>query len=76
MKLEKTDSINSAIKKLCGNSTTAGSIIVLLQREYPSKVMDYMHAMDRHGLYGVTIANVFVEECGSDIYKFIQKISE
>ena len=76
MRIKIGDDINSAIKKVCEDSTRAGSIVVLIQREYPDMALSYLKAMDSKGLYGSKIADWFFKDCGSNIDIFLKRLTD
>lgn len=74
MKLKSNDNINSAIKKICAGSTRAGSLVMLLQREYPETAMDYLRKIDSKGLYGQELADFYFKDCNANVDNFLKKI--
>ena len=74
MRLTEKESVNSAIKKICGKSTMAGTVIVTLQREYPERVLSLLRDMDRNGIYEGAIPELYMK-CGSDIVRFVEEIN-
>ena len=75
MRINSGDNINTAIKKICAESTRAGSVVVLIQREFPDTTMDYLKAIDEKGLYGAELADCFFRDCSADLATFLSKIS-
>jgi hypothetical protein len=76
MRIKNGDNIHTAIKKICENSTRAGSVIILLQREYPETALDFFKIIDSKGLYGQTLANFYFKDCDADMDLFLKKITD
>jgi hypothetical protein len=75
MKIKTNDTMHTAIRKICGGSTRAGSIVMLLQREYPESAMAYLKIIDSKGLYGQELADFYFNDCRANVDKFLEKIS-
>ena len=75
MKIKPGDDIHSAIKKICEDSTRAGSLVVLLQREFPDTTLDYLKMIDSRGLYGHALADFFFKDCSSDVNELLKRIN-
>lgn len=74
MRIKKGDTIHTAIKKVCETSTRAGSVVVLLQREFPDNTMNYLKLIDAKEIYGPKLADLFFKECNADVDAFLKKI--
>lgn len=75
MKIVAGDNLNAAIKKVCGRSLRAGSVVILIQREFPDTTMDYLKALDKKGLYGDSLADHFFGPCEGKLDSFLTSIS-
>ena len=75
-KIKPGDDVNSAIRKVCEGSTRAGSIVVLIQREFPDTTLDYLKMIDSKGLYGHAMADFYFKDCGSSITEFLKRITD
>ena len=75
MKIKPGDDVNSAIKKICEGSTRAGSIVVLIQREFPDTTLDYLKMIDSKEMYGHALADFYFKDCGANIDEFLKRLT-
>ena len=76
MRIKSGDNIHTAIKKICEDSTRAGSVVILLQREFPDNTLDYLKAIDSKGLYGTALAKFYFDQCDADVDLFLKRITD
>ncbi len=75
MKLQASTSLNDAIKRIAAGHAGAASVVGLLVKEYPDRALDYMHALDRMGIYGLELWKLYYDKCSSSSLVFLDYIS-
>lgn len=75
MKLRAGTSLNDAIKRISAGHTGAASVIGLLVKEYPDHALEYMHALDRLGVYGADVWTLYYDKCDASSLVFLDYIS-
>jgi len=75
MKLKPTTSLNDAMKRVCEGNAGAATVVGHMLKEYPSRALDWLHIMDRRGMYGVKIWDEYMR-CGGDISVFLKEIEK
>ncbi len=76
MRLGKTDDIHSAIRKMCEKSTRAGAVVLVVQREFPDRDLEYMHLIDSKGLYGDALADFYFKTCDGSLDLFVKALKD
>ena len=74
-KILPTTSLDDAIRRIAAGDIGAGTVIALLNKERPENIMAYLRSLDEKGLYGRAVYEVFFNDCGGELERFVVSIS-
>lgn len=71
--MKPTTSLNDAMKRICESNAGAATVVGHLIKEYPSRALDWLHIMDRRGMYGRKVWDEYMR-CDGDMTVFLMGI--
>lgn len=65
------NSLSESIRHVAEGDVSAASVIALLNREVPDKTMECLVALEKSNTHGRAVYEMFINECGGDLKKFV-----
>jgi hypothetical protein len=76
MKIQRTTSLNQAIRRLAAGDTGAASVLALILKERADQALAWMRLMDQHEIYGRDIWRCYSNCAGQDLAKFFAMLND